>query len=191
MSLAAGTIPKLDLGRLPAAMEKLLPELAVAMAYAAAVCLEEEGHNPGALLGVWQADGDSSSARQFTLDWSRPTDEARRSWANPEEATEHGACAVAALLVEALTGLVILNRARRGTGFDYWLGRRDENPPLFQGLTRLEISGIRRGDNTVLRARERQKLAQIERGETPQTRGLSGIVVIVEFGAPKSRLTQR
>jgi hypothetical protein len=35
--------------------------------------------------------------------------------------TEHGACGIAILAVEALMSFVVARRPRRGTGFDYWL----------------------------------------------------------------------
>lgn len=178
-------IRQLDLASLATFMPRLLPELAVAMGWAAAVNLEEVGHQPGVLLEV-----DGSVRGNFVLSWPSTYPQALRSWADPDEATEQGACAVAALLVAALTELTIVERARKGTGFDYWLGRRDDPEPLFQNKTRLEVSGIRRGEATEVRRRERQKLAQVARLETEHTGRLPVIVVIVEFGTPRSRFTQ-
>jgi hypothetical protein len=178
-------IRELDLARIAASMPLLLPELAVAMGWAAAVNLEESGHRPGILLEV-----DGSVRRAFTLAWPVLRPDAFRSWADPDESTEHGACAIAALLVEALTDLTMIERARKGTGFDYWLGRRDDAAPLFQNKTRLEVSGIRQGDAAEVRRRERQKLAQVARLETEHTGRLPVIVVVVEFGTPRSRFTR-
>jgi hypothetical protein len=42
-----------------------------------------------------------------------------------------------------LTDYTIVERACKGTGFDYWLG--DEDDDLFQWKARLEISGILKG----------------------------------------------
>ena len=75
--------------------------------------------------------------------------------------------------------------ARRGTGFDYRLGPPGSLELLFQDKTRLEVSGIRRGEDAGVLARERRKLAQMARAEGVQTQTLPGIVVVVEFGAPR------
>jgi hypothetical protein len=48
----------------------------------------------------------------------------------------------AILLMRALTGYTVIERSRKGTGFDWWLGTEDN---LFQGKVRLEVSGILRG----------------------------------------------
>jgi hypothetical protein len=158
-------------------MPGLLWELAVALAYAAAVCFEEEGHAAGVQLAVSE---ESEPRRRFTLSWPATTDQARRSWADPDEATEQGACAVAALLVEAIAGLHVLHRSRRGTSFDYWLGPPGQLEPLFQEKTPLEVSGIRHAkDDAEVRARERQKIGQVARKEKPETAALPRVVVIV------------
>jgi hypothetical protein len=158
------------------------------MAYAAAVCLEERGHQTGIPIHVTV---DGSTVQRLPLYWPAASPEAQRSWADPDEATEQGACAIAALLVDTLTDLTILERSRTHSGFDYWLGPRNHPTPLFQDKTRLEVSGIRHAEEDRVRARERQKFAQITRNESSQTRRLPCIVVIVEFGMPQSRFTAR
>jgi hypothetical protein len=127
LSDADDAIHTLDLAVIATSMSRLLPELAVAMGWAAVVSLEEGGHRSGTLVEV-----DGSDRGTFALVWRSPRPEALRSCADPDEATEHGACAVAAMLVEALTDLTIVERSRKGTGFDYWLGRRDDPRPCFR-----------------------------------------------------------
>jgi hypothetical protein len=39
-----------------------------------------------------------------------------------------GAVGVAVLLSKQLTGFTVIQRSRKGTGFDYWLGDEDELP---------------------------------------------------------------
>ncbi len=160
-------------------------EWCAALAQAAAVCLAEEGHASGIMLRV-----DGGVSERFTLTWTDPAPPAHRCWADPEEATEYGAYAVAIVLVHALTTLRVVERSRKGTGFDYWLGERDNPAPLFQEKTRLEVSGIRNGANTLVIARERDKVAQVQRYATEATKGLPAIVVIMEFGTPRSRYTK-
>src|SRR6202166_2099199 len=109
------------------------------MAQAAAVCLDHQAHTSAVRLVV-----DGAFTTTFSLSWSEGITEAkRRFWNDLEEATEQGACAVAILLIRALTGYTIVERAMLGTGVDWWLGTDDE---LFQHKARLEVSGILRGD---------------------------------------------
>lgn len=189
MDPADAAIQPLDLAHVAECMPGLLPEYAVALAYAAAVCLEEEGHAVGVQLAVSE-EGDPQ--RRFTLSWPAATDPARRTWADADEATEQGACAVAAVLVKAMADLLVVHRSRRGTGFDYWVGSPGQLEPLFQQKARLEVSGIRHAlDDAHVRARERQKVGQVLGMETAEFRPIPRIVVIVDFGMPRSRFRRR
>src|SRR5437016_6057887 len=89
----------------------------VSMAQAASVCLDERSHTSPTAMGI-----EGSVTAQGVLMWNSPTDQERRSSADPNEATEEGACAVASVLVAELFNLVVVNRSRTPTGFDYWLG---------------------------------------------------------------------
>jgi hypothetical protein len=153
------------------------------MMEAARICLEEQGHRTGVRFLV---NGDFNTA--FSLIWDATTDQMRRCWADPEEATEQGACGLAVLLIEQLTGWTVLERSRRGTGFDYWLGRRGSEDPLFQNKVRLEISGIRQGSTAAVNRRVREKIEQTRRSDST---GLSAYVVVVEFGLPCSFMMKR
>jgi len=119
----------------------------------------------------------------FLLEWEPTDEQIRRCWADNEVATEHGAYGIAVLLVTELTGLTVVERSRKGTGFDYWLGPRDSAGPLFQQRERLEVSGIRRGTDAAVRSRLREKLDRLQRyGQSPPA-----IVIVVEFGTPRSK----
>lgn len=162
----------------------LTPEAGGFLAQAASVCLEEEGHAAGVSLtihGAYEAN--------CGLVWDVTTTQMRRCWGDPEEATELGACAIAALLVRALTSLVIVHRARKGMGFDYWLGRADDDEALFQGRTRLEVTGIRRGTEAAISRREQEKLVRLGEFEARgHGRGVPAMIVVVEFGTPRSKI---
>lgn len=172
----------LNLDDLDAGMPGIGPKFGAAMAEAAVVCLRSQAHACGVAMLV---SGDF--ATRFTIQWSPPLDplQAERTWGDPEEATEHGAYGVAALLVSALTGWTVLERARKGAGFDYWLGPKDSSEPLFQGKARLEVSGIRRGSPSEIEGRVNQKVTQITKSSSLT---IPGIVAIIEFGTPASRL---
>jgi hypothetical protein len=169
-ALAAGTI-----GLTPAAGESL--------AEAAYVCLEDQKHASGAILNV-----DGAFRASFKLTWDAATAQMRRCWADPDEATELGACGIAALIVKRLTDLNIVYRSRKTTGFDYWLGPDDDDGGLlFQGRTKLEVSGIRSAGDAVVSAREKRKIRQVRRFEKSTPPPLPAIIVVVEFGSPRSR----
>ncbi len=149
------------------------------LAEAAAVCLEHHEHSNGVRMNV---DGDYG--RAFALYWRKATGQARRTWGDMQEATEHGAYGVAALLIEKLTGLTVLERSFRRTGFDYWIGEEGVPGPLFQKKARLEVSGILQGSEADIKKRCRMKVKQINRyRDKPK-----GFVVVVEFGSPRSRV---
>lgn len=148
---------------------------------AASVCLEQNSHPVNTGL---QITGELRTSVPLLRD--AVTDQVRRCWADAQVASEHGAYGVAVLIVEALTNYTVLERSRKGNGFDYWLGPKGDTTPLFQNKTRLEVSGILTGGESDIRARVRLKLGQIHRGGVP----LPGYVIVVEFGAPESRIVR-
>jgi hypothetical protein len=157
------------------------PEGGAMMAQAAVVCLDHQGHGPGVKLMV-----DGSYTGEFPLAWSQTVSGAiRRFWRDLEEATEQGAYAVGILLMRALTGYTIIERSRKGTGFDWWLGNEDN---LFQGKARLEVSGILRGSRKRINARIK---ARIEQTSQSDDLGYPAYVVVVEFGNPQAMVHKR
>ena len=174
-----------DLGKgdIPA----ISPAFGKALAEAGGVCLESQGHSVGVRLIV-RGYSDSS----YALAWSPITEQSRRSWNDPEYATEHGAVGIAVLIAKAETGYSVIEASRRGTGFDYWLGEQsvegemsDESLVYKAGL---EISGIRHGDDHIIRARVREKLQQANRPGYPQ---LEIYVIVVEFGRPLAEVEKK
>ena len=92
---------------------------------------------------------------------------------------------MAILLARREVGYSVIERSRKGTGFDYWMGAESELP--FERKARLEISGIRKGRNREVNARVKQKLKQIERsGDSP-----AAYVIVVEFGTPLAEVRQK
>ena len=80
--------------------------------------------------------------------------------------------------------LVVLHRSRKGTGYDYWLG--PEGDPLLQNGERLEVSGIRKGGEAVIKGRIAEKMRQIQRFRTYSPSWIG----VVEFSRPLLRLTR-
>jgi len=164
-----------------AAISKGHPGLSAAKAAdlveAATVCLDENGHRSGVRLTI-----SGSQTSTPTLEFRAPTKRARRTHADLGEATEDGATAVAIAVSTRVTNYRVVERSRKGTGFDYWLGRR---AGLFEA--RLEVSGILRGPARIER-RIREKLHQMAPSDAG---GFPGYAVVVEFSAPEARIVQK
>jgi len=177
----AETVPTLDLRELQHGMVGLSPEVGAEMAQAAAVCLEDQEHEPGTTVLTVRGD----LAARYALDWTPVTEQMSRTWRDHAVATEQGAYAVAISVMRAAKGLAVTERSRRGTGFDFWLGLHDS---LFvQNAARLEVSGIRRGDNAAVRRRLREKAGQLQQ----RTRVPKGYAVVVEFSRPLAHVEER
>ncbi|MFO7562889.1 MAG: hypothetical protein R6X02_09630 [Enhygromyxa sp.] len=116
--------------------------------------------------------GDEEQALE--LGWERPTPLVRATHEIELHATEDGAYAVA-IGVAISCGYLIRRRAHHGSGSDYLLTREGGSA---NELIKLEVSGVARPrDRGRLRARVKQKLAQLARGDL---RG-PGVAVVVGF----------
>lgn len=158
------------------------PEAGAALAQAASICLERENYSSCTDMNI---DGDWN--RAVSLCWRTTDARMRRAWGDIQEATEYGACGIAALLIARLTSLVVVERSVKGTGFDYWLSHKDDVEPLFQRKARLEVSGIQNGGEAEIRQRLREKLKQINRSDGK----FPAYIAIVEFSTPRSRMVQK
>jgi hypothetical protein len=175
--------PILALTELNQGYPGLTPAYGAALAEAAAVCLNSQGHRSGTTLTI---SGDVTA--QVELQWPGITDQMLRCWHDEEYTTEQGAYGIACLLIHQLTPYTIIERSIKGTGFDYWLGDAPDQPGLpFQQKIRLEVSGIRKGIPSRIRARVERKKAQTQRSDGL----LPAYVIVVEFSHPLSIVVQR
>jgi hypothetical protein len=162
-------------------MPGLEPYLGGTLANAAAVCLDSNNHVSGVMLAV-----SGQYRRRVEVHWQQLTDQVRRSYADLEEATEFGAAGVAIAELRTISDFVVVQRAKKGKGFDYWISR-DGQPsgPLFQNCIPLEVSGILKGDKFQLERRVKIKKEQISVANIP-----NGKVAVVEFGTPQTRIVR-
>jgi hypothetical protein len=123
---------RINFASLGQGMPGLTPANGTTLAEAAAVCLEDRDHRTGVQLRLAGMKKDT-----FMLEWSAVDEQQKRCYKDMQEATERGACGVAILMVKELTGHVVVERSRKGPGFDYWLGEDDDL--LFTGKARLEV----------------------------------------------------
>ena len=116
------------------------------------------------------------------IQWENTCDETIiRTYADMQYTTEHGAICLSIMLTTAYTPYTIIERSRKGTGFDYWLGNK--NSELFQKKARLEISGILQGDDTGMWNRYNAKVMQTEQSDYTS---LPAYISIIEFSRPKA-----
>lgn len=151
------------------------------MEEAACLCLEEQGHSSGvALRHKWEKDS------WFTVEWEHGDSKKWSSW-DKDQATEWGASGIAILLIHFLTGLRVIERAQKGDRIDYWLGETHDDDPPFIGTERLEVSGIRKDDESRVMSRVKEKLRRLSLANSE----LPAIVVVIEFGTPMSHMERK
>ena len=166
----------LDLNELgKGSITAISPAVGAALAEVGGVCMESQGHERGVALTVR-----GYHKNCYAVVWPCITEQSRLTWNDPENATEYGAVGVAVLIAKAITGYEIVRQSRKGTGFRLLDG---EDVPMkgFANKAGLEISGIREGDNRIIRKRVNEKLRQTDRPDDPK---LEIYVIVVEFGAP-------
>lgn len=162
-------------------MPAITPAFGNYLAQAGAVCLESQGHHQGQLLSI---QGKHQSSLRLT--WPEVSDQMLRTLNDPEVATEHGAVGIAVLLAKKILGFSVIQRARKGTGFDYWLGNEEIIP--FQNKARLEISGIRTGSKKNITKRIHQKLNQTNPSDET---GLPAHIIVIEFSQPTAQMEEK
>jgi hypothetical protein len=164
----------LNLRALAEGMPGLTSACGIGLAESAAVCLEERKHKAGVTFHLT-----GTRTEQFPIEWSPVEEQTRRCYHDLQEATERGAYGIAILIVHRLTRKVVIERSRKGLGFDYWLGDEDDDS-LFLGKARLEVSGILSGSHSQAQSRVRQKKEQVK----PSDHLAPGYVVVIEFSTP-------
>ncbi|MBR6276858.1 MAG: hypothetical protein IKR31_08030 [Prevotella sp.] len=113
-------------------------------------------------------------------------DQKERTYADMQYTTEHGAICLSVMLTTSFTPYTIIERSRKGTGFDYWLG--DKNSILFQKKARLEVSGILNGDDAVMKSRHASKVMQTDKSDNLH---LPAYISVIEFSRPKALFTKK
>jgi hypothetical protein len=174
---------ELVLTNLSQGLPAITPSFGAALAEACAVCLEEQGHSQGVEITV---RGDFTA--KFKLRWEPVTSQMLRCWNDEEFTTEQAAYGIACLIIRELTDLTVIERSSKGTGFDYWLGTIDTEGIIpFQNKVRLEVSGIRKGDHSRVKARVKQKKEQTK----PSDGKYPAYIIVVEFSTPLSFVAKK
>jgi hypothetical protein len=175
---------KMELEELSRGFFGITPSFGSSLAEAGAVCFYLK-HEDGVELHV-----SGNLLDQYRVYWKKVTPDMIRTWGGDiPYTTEHAAYGVAFLLIRDVTQFKKVERARRGTGFDYWLKKDDcGTAPPFQDAIRLEVSGIFEGDASVVRSRIRRKWKQMQAAD-PQVS--SAFIVVIEFGTPIAQVEDK
>lgn len=164
----------LDLTELESGLHhNLTPAMGANLSHAAAVALEDQGHG----IDV-DAQGKGAYKKKYVLHRALVTDEIKRTWGDLQDATEEGACAVAIVQVSKESKYKVIERSRKGTGIDYWLGNKTSF--LFQRKARLEVSGTRLHEDEL----NKRLKVKIEQSKQSDSTMLPAIIVIVGFQQP-------
>ncbi len=166
----------LDITKIKAGFPGVSPVTAAHLYEAFMVCMNHHLHPQEVSLSV---DGQKENV---VVKWENACDDTiLRTYADIQYTTEHGAVCLALMLTSAFTPYTIIERSRKGTGFDYWLGEKDS--VLFQKKARLEVSGILQGDDTAMMNRFNAKVIQTEQSDDT---ALPAYISIIEFSRPKA-----
>jgi hypothetical protein len=181
--MASGRRGTITLTKLATGLPGITSAFGQTLAEAGAICFEDQNHPNGVQLRV-----NGTFEAEYQVFWQQITEQMIRCYNDEESTTELGAYGVAFLLILDLTDYTIIKRSRKGTGFDYWLGKPQGNEELpFQNKERLEVSGIRSGDNSRIKARVSEKLKQVHPSNDT---ALPALIVVVEFSAPLSQMVR-
>ena len=122
-------------------------------------------------------------SEDFSLEWNDVFNEQmNRTYQDEQSATERAAVCISALLTVQLTDYTIIERSRKGTGFDYFLGSKADK--FFIPQARLEVSGIaKETEQNLLTTRYRQK---VEQTNISDQSSMPAYISVVEFKTPKA-----
>ena len=152
-----------------------------ALAECAALCLHLNGHSNATTFDL-TGDFEQTLVIRFTS-----VDESVvRTYKDLDIAAELGAYGVAFSLVESLTPFTVIERSRKTTGFDFWLGLKED--ALMQRKARLEVSGLYNPPNKEFNRRIKMKINQTKISDVS---GLPAFVAVVSFRQPKAHFGER
>ncbi len=161
------------------------------MARACAVCLDYHKHKKGVRFTTDLEASETRSHYLFELSqWEEVTDLVqKKQWGDKKIAAEWAACGIAILIMFELTEYTTIAKARTGTGFDYWLGKKEyeENDP-FKEEALLEVSGILEGSQSQVNRRLKEKLEQTE---LSADLNLPSFAAVIEFSKPIARVARK
>lgn len=157
-------------------MPGITPAVGAVLVENCTVMLHEVGHKAPTPIAIY---GMLEQTSQILWE-DNYTEQMARAHADMQETTELAAACVSLAVTQQITGYTVIERSRKGTGFDYLLG---EDAEWFLPKARLEVSGIAKETLTnTIEGRFRQKSAQTSVSDNTN---LPAYISIVEFSSPK------
>jgi len=175
----------MDLADFTSVGPKLHPSAASYFAASASVCLRLNRARGRISMRLSHPAGDGSCEVKPL----RVTKSMRATYADLQDATEHGAYGLALLAAAKNFGATLVQRSFKGPGFDYFLqppGDQavSDTDDIFAGKWALEVSGSLRGGQKEVTARLRDKRNQVATAAAQRP----ALVAIVEFSEPSTTL---
>lgn len=133
---------ELDLDTLHTGIPALTPIRAGFHREACVWCLLECGHYNSVKMKVIEKP--SSNLSSYKIVWNEHEIDKSALYRayNKNDGPEHGAVAIALLLIRERTDFTVVRRSVTHTGIDYWLGYKETvDNQLFKENARLEVSG--------------------------------------------------
>lgn len=157
------------------------PEYARVITECASLCLDFHSHPQRVRLSV-----EGTGTPHYSIRWK--TSRGSRRFYGDEghnDTIRWGAECIAIHVMTRWLGLKVVATGRKGTGADFFLGLNTSDGVGFDGLVRLEVSGILDDNEGEYRERIRIKLRQLQRG------GATGraFAAVVMFGNPKTNVS--
>ena len=175
----------IDLADFTVVGPNLHPAAAAHFGASASVCLRL--HRARGQIGLRLVH--SSTELSWKLKTLRVTKAMRATYADLQDATEHGAYGIALLAAGRRLGATLAQRAYKGPGFDFFLQPPGgtsavDDDDIFAGKWALEVSGSLRGGRKEVHARLREKRSQVASASADRP----ALVAIVEFSEPSTTL---
>ena len=173
---------KIELDELRKGLPGFTPTAGSFLAEAAIYCLESCSHKTGVKLTLHLED----NQEEVLVNWhSELSPDAPSTWQDEQELVEYAAVGIALPLILQATGYSDVQRARKGSSVDFWLGKKDEYAfPILEAL--LEVSGIlKENPGNTINARANRKKQQAMRSPYGN---LPVYIIVVEFSKPKAKL---
>ena len=176
----------LNVDDLKIGLPAITPVMGAMLAEALIICLYRNGFESGINIDV---ENEKDDLIKFEINWTDEVDsQTDSSWKDQMMATEFGAVGLSILLVSKLTNYTVVQQSYRSTGFDYWLGTKNEQNDNFTNTARLEISGVFNGSKNVIKQRVKLKIAQTN---TSDYMNLPAYISVIEFSIPFAIFTKK
>ena len=147
------------------------------------ICYNSQNYKKRVQLKV---NGEFKALYNISL-FDNVTEQLINSWTDEQVTTEQGAVCIALVLILEQTEFTVIQRSKKGTRFDYWLGKKNHKTMPFdkKAGARLEVSGIRKGLEKDV---ERRVSEKIDRLVDSEAQDLPCYIVVIEFSNSISKV---